>query len=1310
MEFFKPPGEMSFSTGNVAETWKRWRSKFENYLLATEKSGKDERTKIAICLNLLGDEAVDIYNTFKLAETGLKLDDVLQKFEDYSVPRKNVVFERFKFFSCNQQEGQGVDAYVTQLKTLAAACEFDNQEETLIRDRVVLGLRDSALQERLLREPQLSLKKALEFVRATEVSREQSKTIQEPSSSAVNVVKKKTFSKHDPKPPQNEYNCNKCGRVHKKRECPAYNKLCNNCKQKNHFALMCKNKRKNLQVNMKKGSKLVNAIQNEESVQNIPSIYIDTVNINNNTEKEWTKTILVTGKPIEFKLDTGAEANILPLSICSKLKLYNNDQLIKTDVVLISYGNHKLKPEGQVSLTCSTDKCKNISLQFEIVDVESRPILGLNACVKLGLIKRIDQIRFQTKEQILTSYEEVFKGLGCFPGEPYKITLKEEVTPVINPPRRVPQALHELLKQTLTALESQGIITQVNKPTDWVSSLVVVEKPNGKLRICLDPRNLNKAIKREHHIIPSSEEIISRLEGKEYFSVLDLKEGFWQVPLDSQSSDLCTFHTPFGRYKFNRIPFGIISAPEVFQKRNQKMFGDIKGVEIYFDDLIVAGVDKNDHDKILHQVLERARENNIKFNPDKFQFGVQEVKYMGLIISKDGIKADKSHVRAINELETPTNKSDIRRLLGMVNFLSKFLPNISKLTAPLRELLKNSVEFQWSWEQEKAFSDIKKLISSAPALKVFNSAKEIVIQCDSSKDGLGVCLMQEGHPVSYASRSLTESEQNYAQIEKELLAIVFAFEKYHNLVYGHKVLIESDHKPLLAIVQKPINKISFRLQKMVLKLLKYDFKIKYLPGTQMYLADTLSRAYIKDKVLDDPEMLSTVHSISRYLPMSEQRVDQFRNAILKDEELNYIVKYCKEGWPEAKEIPSKLKNYAKLQNDLLLIDGLLFLNDKIVIPKTLRPEMLLLIHESHLGIEKCKSRAREVMYWPGINHDIETLVSKCSVCEKFRKSQCKEPLIPHEIPGRPFQKIGIDIMFFRNCDYLVLIDYYSKWIESVSIQNKTAIEIIAKLEDIFSRFGIPETIVCDNNPFNSCEFRKFGKGWDIEINFTSPRYAQSNGMIEKAVGIVKSIFKKAHEDNKRPTIALLEYRNTPIAGIGLSPAQLLLNRRVRTKLPITNRMLNPEIFNENEIKEKLTERQQKQKFYFDKSVKELEPLRPGDNICVRNFKLKTWEPAVVVSRNKNSRSYNIRTTSGRILTRNRKHLLKSNVEGNRLTNLESTYFMQEPLSENEEPNETESRDHTSPQSVNSPSFRNNTFQTRYGRVSRRPFYLNNYVT
>ncbi|GBN22426.1 Transposon Ty3-G Gag-Pol polyprotein [Araneus ventricosus] len=1290
MDTFKPPGEMRFAIGNVAENWKRWVQKFNNFMLASEKNSKPENVKIAILLNLLGDEGVAIYNTFK-STGGEQLEEVLKCFEEHCNPHQNVVFERYKFFSCKQREGQTFDNYLTQLKTLVTTCDFGDQQESSIRDRIVLGINDSSLQERMLREPSLTLQMAAEFVRAAEASKEQFQSLKGfASSSCINAVKTSVFKNNYKRDKSSgpTYDCKKCGRNHKKGDCPAYGKTCSKCKEKNHFAVGCR--KKNIHELEYK---------NNNSELFIESLSVGQASINNqvNAESTWYKTIqLRVGDKtteIKFKLDTGAETNVLSYNMVKHL----NVNLTKTETVLIAYGNFKIKPMGKVSLECISNDTI-MPIEFIIIEKRSTPILGLNAGVKLNLIQRINQITIDNKSDVLKMYETVFEGLGKFPGEEYHIELKPNAVPVIHPPRRVPQALQSRLKETLNRLEADKIISKVNKPTDWVQSLVIVEKPNGSLRLCLDPRDLNRVIKREHHLIPSAEDIISRLEGKKLFTVLDLKDGFWQVPLDNESSDLCTFNTPHGRYKFNVLPFGIASAPEVFQKRNERLFGDIDGVEVYFDDIIVTGTDKVTHDAALTEVLKRAEASNIKFNANKLQFRMTEVKYMGQIISDKGIKADPGHIKGIVDMPTPSSKGEVRRLLGMVNFLSKFIPNLSQITAPLRELIKQNIEFRWENEHTVAFNRIKELLSCAPVLKVFNGSEKITIQCDSSKDGLGTCLIQNGQPVSFLSRSLTECEKNYAQIEKELLAIVFSFQKYHNLVYGRHVIIQSDHKPLTSIVNKPMSKISSRLQRMLLKLLKYDYEVQYVPGNQMYLADTLSRAFKSDnQIKDDPEMSNMVHSITKYLPMSKSRLTQFKHGTDQDKELQTVIKFVKEGWPKVatKNWSRELKQYYKSQSDLHTNEGLLFINDKIVVPNSLRQQMLTLIHEGHFGMEKCKQRAREIMYWPGINRDIETIVSHC---EKFRRSNTKEPLQPHSVPDRPFEKIGVDIMEFGNLNYLVVMDYYSKWIEVSELVNKTATEVINVLKETFSRYGIPNFVVSDNIPFNSHVYIDFAKTWDFEYKFSSPHHHQSNGQAERGVGIVKTIMRKAKEDNKNHFVGLMEYRNTPISGLNLSPAQLMFSRRLRTKLPVTNKLLNSEVV--NNVKGLLTKRQQIQKQFHDRSAKSLSKLNPGDNVRMKN---KTWEPAQVISIDKDLRSYTVKSESGKILKRNRKYLIKSHGELNEM----SDYSMSD--NDNSMPDNVIRLTNGPTQNKCITMNDTNVTTTRSGRICHKPRYLNDYV-
>ena len=325
---------------------------------------------------------------------------------------------------------------------------------------------------------------------------------------------------------------------------------------------------------------------------------------------------------------------------------------------MTAYGGSLINPISICDLQCDINN-ENHKVKFYVVYVESQPILGLQDCERLSLIKRMDVIHTGqlTKECVKALYKNVFTALGKI-GE-YHITLQDGCTPVIHPPRCIPHALKDRLHKAIEANIKSGVLVKVEQPTDWVHNLVIVEKRNGSLRLCLDPRALNDVIKREHYRIPTIQEITSDLTRKKVFSTLDLKDGYWQVELDEESSLLCTFNTPFGRYRFTRMPFGLKSASEIFQKRNEAIFEGIDGIHIVADDIIIAASDLEEHNAILHKMLQCASNCNVKFNFNKFQFCVNEVKYLGTIISHEGMKPDPAKVRAIKEMPTPDDKSAV---------------------------------------------------------------------------------------------------------------------------------------------------------------------------------------------------------------------------------------------------------------------------------------------------------------------------------------------------------------------------------------------------------------------------------------------------------------------------------------------------------------------------------------------------------------------------------------------------------------------------------------------------------------------------
>ena len=408
---------------------------------------------------------------------------------------------------------------------------------------------------------------------------------------------------------------------------------------------------------------------------------------------------------------------------------------------------------------------------------------SLNKCEnKRNSVEEKTNPRYHGEKEFIETYADVFEGIGCFE-QSCHIEVQAGARPVVHAKRKIPFSIQEKLKRKLKDMEKDGIIQKVEYPTEWVSSLMIVEKPDSSLRICLDPKELNEVIMRERHDIPTAEDIQRQLSGKKLFTVLDQTSGFWQVQLDDESTDLCTFNTPFGRYKFLRLPFGISCAPEIYQKLVEKTFGDISGTHVVFDDLIIAAETEEEHDRILNEVMLRAREKNVRFNKKKVQFKKKEVMYLGSLISQEGVKPDPDKVKAICEMSTPENKHDLKRFLGMVNFLASYIPDMSEKTAALRVLLKDDTLWTWDKPQEDAFEKLKSCLISAPVLKLYNSRQEVTLQVDASQNGLGAVLLQEGRPVAYASRALSEAETRYAQIEKELLAIVFGAEKFHQYIY-----------------------------------------------------------------------------------------------------------------------------------------------------------------------------------------------------------------------------------------------------------------------------------------------------------------------------------------------------------------------------------------------------------------------------------------------------------------------------------------------------------------------------------------------
>ena len=498
------------------------------------------------------------------------------------------------------------------------------------------------------------------------------------------------------------------------------------------------------------------------------------------------------------------------------------------------------------------------------------------------------------------------------------------------------------------------IIRKVDKPTDFVNSLVIVTKNDGSLRVCLDPQYLNTCIKREHVQLPTLEEISAKIKRAKYFTKLDANKAFWQVELSKDSREYTTFNTPFGRYCFNRLPYGTCSSSEIFYKVFSQIFEGIENVGIYADDMLIWAETKEKLQTITKKVLEKAKEYGIKFNGDKSIFCVEKVKYLGHILSKDGVEIDNEKIESIEKMEVPKNKAELLTFLGVVNYVSKFIANYASLTHSLRQLIKNEVPYIWGKAQQEAFTALKQELCRPPVLAFFDVNKNITLIVDASSQGLGFVLIQDQRPVAYGSRALTETEQLYSQIEKECLAIVYGCQKFKQYLFGQSFIVENDHRPLISIFKKSLNKCPPRLQRMRMTLQNFDFELRYVPGKNLKVADHLSRSHLKNTDNTEVEKIQVyVAFIEQNLNISDIRLEQIKIETSKDIELNEVSKFIRKGWPVNKHsLPSTIKPYFAYKEELSENNGLIFKNECVVVPQKLRNLILKKIHYAHFGKEK----------------------------------------------------------------------------------------------------------------------------------------------------------------------------------------------------------------------------------------------------------------------------------------------------------------------------------------------------------------------
>lgn len=640
----------------------------------------------------------------------------------------------------------------------------------------------------------------------------------------------------------------------------------------------------------------------------------------------------------------------------------------------------------------------------------------------------------------------------------------------------------------------------------WASPLVCVPKTNGKIRICLDSRKLNSVTKKVSYPLPNINMILGQISNAKFISSVDLSDAFWQIPLHDADKEKTAFVVPGrGLYHFKVMPFGLCNASASQSRLMDVVIGvDLQpNVFVYLDDIIICSETLEEHLKLLKKISERIKEAGLTIGIAKSKFGCKNLRYLGYVLSENGIMTDSSKVKAIVEFETPKTVKQLRRFLGMSNWYRRFIQNYAEIAAPLNDALKGKpTKLKWGPEANEAFLLLKRALSEAPVLANPNYDQPFFLHTDASDIGTGSVLMQkingEERVIAYSSQKLSPAEQKYMVTEKELLAIIHAIEKFMPYIQGVKFNVITDHSALqyLRSLKDPCG----RLCRWALKLQALDFEVFHRKGKQNVVPDALSRAFGDSCVIEIPE--ETVKKDTCVIEIPED-VDT------KDvENSNWYNKL----WDKSEKHPEDYKQYRIEAGKLYKFvrtpgkDHCYSNMWKEVVPDLQKDKILKRFHDDvtagHLGVRKTIKRIYENYFWPGLERDVRTYISACEICgaNKFPNYKTKPPMGRQRLVTRPWQIISMDFLGpyprtrHGNTMILVVTDLFSKWVEvfpTRAASSKNVVDNVRK--GIFLKYGIPKYVVFDNGShFDSREMREFLKEYDVQPWYTSVYHPQAN--------------------------------------------------------------------------------------------------------------------------------------------------------------------------------------------------------------------------
>ena len=1196
-----------------------WLELFDFQLLAAgiDPTTDDAKTK-AIFLTHIAQEAYGVLKNLHdvaLSDASIKFATLRDEFQAHYKVAVNQYVAKSTFASTKQRPNEGAQVYATRLRAAATHCKFGKEADVRLREQFVVGLADLELKLKIYNKKSLdTFAKMVSFVVDRERLIEQFQgakvdtgeaaavhainTSHQSSNSATNnnfnTNRANTSRSQQQQPQANSATgskCYRCGKSHPQQQCKFAKSTCYHCGKQGHLKTVCRSKQRGEPAQYKPAVRQIAAEdtqgtdhqENTEGYENdyqqstSPDRRLYTIRlVDTHTKSTPTLKVQVAlqGKSTTMDLDTGAAESVMALETFTQLGL-SKQHLKPSAVQLRSYSGNIIPLEGVARLPVTFGTQTKV-LPLYVITSPTESLCGMSWISAFGtkevLVKAATesphrQINSINTQELFNTFAELFtpRHRGhAMKVPPTDLFLKPDAPPRYVKARPVPLALQQQLKEELQRLQDEGSIEPVSY-SRWASPVVVVRKASGALRLCGDYKvSVNPTLETVEYALPKVSDIFAKLNGSTVFSTLDLASAYNQLSLTEEARQLTTINTPYGLFRYTTLPFGIATAPALFQRVIDTVLADLPRTFGYLDDIIVGGTDVEDHWKNLTLVLNRLLEFGIKLNKAKCNLECSEVEYLGHRLSGDGLRPCEDKLQSIQHAPAPTDQKSLRGFTGLINYYGSFIPNLATMLAPLYELLKKDKKWSWSTKEQQAFDQAKRALSSQSCLCTYSPELPLTLTCDASEVGVGAILAHrypdgKERPIAFASKKLSQAEKGYAQIEKEGLGIIFGLRKFHTYLFGRPFLLKTDHRPLIHIFSPtqgiPKHSLS-RLNRWALLLAEYQYQIAYVPTDKM-AADFFSRHPTQAPEDEPGEMDKAINAVlveqANLMNLSVQALERATRA---DATLTQVLHYLVAGWPlNLQQQPEEIRQFHALRSGLMSHRGILMYGPRVVIPTAMRKAVLEELHRTHQGAQRSKANARQYFFWPSVTADIEEMVRRCDACQRWVANTPETLVTPTDWPKEPWQQLHIDICGpIEGNLVLVTVDQSTKWVDAAVMARVDSANIIRHLRQLFATFGLPRTLISDNaSYFVSDEMATFCKSNGIRHTTSSPYHPRSNGLAERAIQALKLAIHKMRQQHTDYFCDLLAFylcdqHSTPHCVTGVAPAELMFGRRTRTRL------------------------------------------------------------------------------------------------------------------------------------------------------------------